>query len=116
MTDREPNPSVLPPDSGRRKQWALVGWMIAGVIVGLAGLIGSRLLLDLPRVHEPEKPLLPWLLGVPIGAGIVFVATFLLLARRHPRVVLIGIYLVYIDILVLGASALALRLTLQWFK
>jgi hypothetical protein len=99
-----------------RKQWSFVGWMMAGVVLGLAGLIGSRLLFDLPPVHEPEKPLLPWLIGVPVGGGIVFSVLFLVLAKRYPKAVRVGVYLVPIVSLVIAGAALLLRLTLSFFK
>jgi hypothetical protein len=99
-----------------RKQWAFVGWMMTGVILGLAGLIASRLLFDLPAVHNPEKPLIPWLLGVPVGGGIVFSVAFLLLVNWYPGAVRIGLYFVYIVTFAVAAFALVVWWALNLFK
>jgi hypothetical protein len=116
VSDNEPNTSAPASDEKLRKQWAFVGWMMTGVILGLAGLIGSRLLFNLPAVREPEKPLLPWLIGVPVGGGLVFSVAFLIRAKRHPKAVRFGLHLVYIVSFAVAVCALVVKLTLSLFK
>jgi hypothetical protein len=67
-------------------------------------------------VHEPEKPLAPWLISAPVGGGLVFSVLFLTLARWYPRAVRVGLYLAYGAFFVIACAALVLRLTLGWFK
>jgi hypothetical protein len=94
---------------------AFVGWMMTGLIVGWASLVGSRLLFDLPPVQEPDQPLFPWLILFPVGGGIVFTGLFLILARRHFNAFVVGAYLFSICVMVV-APVLALKLIFALVK
>lgn len=93
-----------------RKQRALAGWVMTGGLLGLAGLIASRLLFDLPPVHEPGRSVAPWLLGAPVGGGTVLGVLFLLLGKSHPRVVRAGISLA-----ALGQLLITCAVLVMWF-
>src|SRR5579884_2064612 len=57
--------------ANQQHQRALAGWILTGAVLGFAGLIASRLLFDLPHVHEPESSIAPWLFGAPALGGLL---------------------------------------------
>jgi hypothetical protein len=72
---------------------AFAGWIIAGIVMGLAGFITSRLLFDLPPVHGSDTSLALWLFGAPACGGILFGVSYRVLVTRYPQLVRAGLYL-----------------------
>ena len=97
-----------------RNQWAFVGWMMTGVLLGLAALICSRAWFDQP----PAQPTLGWhwLLIAPIAGAVLFCVIFLLGVKRYPAAARMGLYLVYLISLLLAACVLIVKWATTLFK
>jgi hypothetical protein len=90
-----------------RNQWAFVGWMMTGVLFGLAALICSRALFDLPPPHPTLGWL--WLIIAPISGAVLFCVIFLLSVKRYPAAARMGLYLVYLISILLAACVLIVK-------
>ena|SRR5579884_2019442 len=77
-------------ETRNRQQRAMAGWVMTGMILGFAGLVGSRLLFDLPHVHEPESSIVPWLFGAPALGGVFLGVLYRILSQKHARLVSAG--------------------------
>ena len=99
-----------------RKNRAFAGWIMAGIVTGLAGFVTSRWLFDLPRVKGSDTLLALWLFGTPAAGGVVFAALYLVLAKRYPQVVRIGLFLGGISLLVVACVNLVVWLASILFK
>ena len=87
-----------------QKQWAFVGCMMTGVLLGIVALIASRLLFNFP----PPSQLPAWFIGSGIGGGIFLSGIYVVLASRKSEAVTVGLYLVFIVSFVLGALTLVM--------
>jgi hypothetical protein len=90
-----------------RNQWAFVGWVMTGVLFGLAALICSRALFDPPPAH----PTLGWhwLIIAPIAGAVLFCLIFLVSVKRYPAAARMGLYLEYLISRLLVACVLIVK-------
>lgn len=97
------------------RQYAFVGWMLTGVILGIAAFAASQFLFNFPPPEAELKWVQAWAIGSVVVGGVLLSSAYVVLRDRKPKMVSLGLVLLYLVCFALGVLTVVMSLYYTFF-